>query len=134
MSGRGKQSRGGGRGGGKPKGRSGGEEVVNTAVADATENPGNHGEISSEEEDPGTHGDSLGHVSPVSTRSGRTRKPPTPSRQDTRSTTTSGNSVASTTHTAAPRYTRPHNYRSKCPKFTGEKHKFSDLATNSGFF
>ena len=105
MSGRGKQSRGGTRGGGKQQGRSGGENVVNTAVAEATEDTGNHGEVSSEEEDPGTHGVSSGdhggpsgHVSPASTRSGRTRKHPTPSRQDTRSTTTSGNSVASTTH------------------------------------
>ena len=134
MAGRGKQPRGGGKSNakntGKSKGKSSAEEVVTAAVDEATEqNPGNHGNVSSEEEDPGTHGEGLlGHGSPV-TRSGRTRKPLTPSRQDTRSTTTSGNSVASTSHTAAPRYTRPHNYRSKCPKFTGEKHKwlrFSD--------
>ena len=112
--------------------------MVNTAVAEATEDTGNHGEVSSEEEDPGTHGVSSGthgvpsgHVSPVKkTRRGSTRKSPTTSRQDTRPTTTRGNSVASTSHTApAPRYTRPHNYRSKCPKFTGEKDRwprFSD--------
>ena len=142
MAGRGKQPRGGGKGNakntGKSKGKSSAEEVVAAAVDEATEqNPGNHGNVSSEEDDPGTHGeDLLGHGSPV-TRSGRTCKPLTPSRQDTRTTTTSGNSVASTSHVAArtshtaaaPRYTRPHNYRSKCPKFTGEKHKwprFSD--------
>ena len=134
MSDRGKQNRGGG----KKNGRRQREEAVNTAVTQAAEDPGNHGDVSSEEEDPGNHGVSSGdqgvpsgHVSPVKkTRSGSTRKSPTTSRQDTRPTTTRGNSVASTSHTAAaPRYTRPHTYRSKCPKFTGEKHKwlrFSD--------
>ena len=56
MSGRGKQ----GRGGSKKNGRRQREEAVNTAVTQAAEDPGNHGDVSSEEEDPGNHGVSSG--------------------------------------------------------------------------
>ena len=123
MPGKGKS---GGRGG-KAKNWLTEEEAVATTTtagtAEAPGNQGNHGSASSSDEDPGSHRSSIGNGSPVSLCSGRPRKTKTPSRQDTRSTTTAGSSVATT------RYIRPHNYRSKCPKFTGEKDKwprFSD--------
>ena len=71
----------------KGKNKSREDEAVNAATASTTEAPGNHGSASSEDEKSGSYRALSGHVNPVSLRSGRQRKTKTPSRQDTRTTT-----------------------------------------------